>query len=340
MNQYLKCFHKSNVKYIVSIIVGSSVTLSSGTSPDNNFGVAYESEQTHSNWSETHTCTFNKVYEPKNDLQLMRVLKLHNDSKKKIRPIGTMLSPNGLSMSHKNNALSLHNFDSVVVDPINNLVTVGAGATVSKVLKELSKFNLTLESFSSIQDQQVGGWTQVAAHGTGCTLPTVEEQIVEMKLATVSEGIITLSETKYPYLFRMAKVGLGCLGVVTELTLKCIPKHTLHENTTIFNKNSIEPMHNQRLQDFRHVRYMWIPYTDTVVSVTSNMVAPTQTADISSHEKLMEAKPSTKSFTDLALKLNPNLSLAYLDTLGFGQLRDILLDIAPLDVKVCIVNSM
>jgi L-galactono-1,4-lactone dehydrogenase len=48
---------------------------------------------------------------------------------------------------------------------------------VSDLLKELSKHGLTLENFSSIQEQQLGGWTQVAAHGTGITLSTVEEQV-------------------------------------------------------------------------------------------------------------------------------------------------------------------
>ena len=41
-------------------------------------------------------------------------------------------------------------------------MSIGAGATVSTVLKELKKHGLTLQNFSSIQEQQIGGWTQVA----------------------------------------------------------------------------------------------------------------------------------------------------------------------------------
>ena len=46
--------------------------------------------------------------------------------------------------------------------------------SVSKILKELKKDGLTLQNFSSIQEQQIGGWTQVAAHGTGKTNLVVE----------------------------------------------------------------------------------------------------------------------------------------------------------------------
>ena len=74
-------------------------------------------------------------------------------------------------------------------------ITVQAGARVSQVLDALrvshstllhagllrkasfvmllQPYGLTLENFSSVQEQQIGGWTQVAAHGTGASLPTV-----------------------------------------------------------------------------------------------------------------------------------------------------------------------
>ena len=73
--------------------------------------------------------------------------------------------------------ISLRNINQIRVNSTAGTVTVGAGATVADVLKELSKHDLTLENFSSIQEQQLGGWTQVAAHGTGISLATVEEQV-------------------------------------------------------------------------------------------------------------------------------------------------------------------
>ena len=79
------------------------------------------------------------------------------------------------------------------MDVDRKLVTVGAGATVSKVLQELRKHGLTLQNFSSIQEQQIGGWTQVAAHGTGCTLPTVDEMIQKMTIVSPVCGPLTLS---------------------------------------------------------------------------------------------------------------------------------------------------
>jgi len=134
-------------------------------------GVSFETGQVLTNWSATHTSSPRRVYEPKSAQEVSRVLESHHASNIKIRAVGTALSPNGIGLGNQD-LLSLTHMDYVEVDKERSLVTVGAGAKVADVLKELGKYGLTLENFSSIQEQQVGGWTQVAAHGTGCTLPT------------------------------------------------------------------------------------------------------------------------------------------------------------------------
>lgn len=71
-------------------------------------------------------------------------------------------------------------------------------------------------------------------------------------------------------LFRLAKVGLGCLGVVIEVTLQCVPAHELLEHTFVVTSDELRRRHAGLLQNNKHVRYMWIPYTHDVVVVTNN----------------------------------------------------------------------
>jgi len=68
----------------------------------------------------------------------------------------------------------------------------------------------------------------------------------------------------------MARVGLGCLGVVAELTLQCVPSHQLLQHTQVMTRQQVHDQHKQLLQKNRHLRYMWLPYTDAVVVVTGN----------------------------------------------------------------------
>lgn len=291
--------------------------------------VATLSDQQISNWSGTHLSEPSTIYEPRNAEEVVSVLQACSQCGHKIRPVGSALSPNGLGMNGKTgNLLSVSDIDYVHCDKESRLVTVGAGATVHKVLKELLKHDLTLENFSSIQEQQIAGWTQVAAHGTGCGLPSVEEQIVKMKMATCEKGVLALSNEENPELFKFAKVGLGCLGVVTELTLRCIPRMSLHEKTNMYTKKSIGGQeHLKRLRENRHVRYMWVPYTDAVLSVTSNPVpSTTPLLQISKHDVDHRKNPLAELYSEL--KKVPYNEAA---SKGFGELRDVLLDMNPLD---------
>ena len=76
---------------------------------------------------------------------------------------------------------------------------------------------------------------QVSAHGTGASIPPVDEMVVSMKLITPAEGTLTVSRDKCPDLFNMTRVGLGALGIVSEVTLQLVPAHHLLEHTFIMS---------------------------------------------------------------------------------------------------------
>lgn len=61
----------------------------------------------------------------------------------------------------------------------------------------------------------------------------MDEQVVRLRLITPAMGSLELSSTQSPRLFGLAKVGLGLLGVVSELTLQCVDAHELLEHTSV-----------------------------------------------------------------------------------------------------------
>ena len=65
-----------------------------------------------------------------------------------------------------------------------------------QIVEALRPHGLTLQNFASIREQAVGGFIQVGAHGTGATIPPVDEQVVSMKLVTPAKGTIELSEVR------------------------------------------------------------------------------------------------------------------------------------------------
>ena len=142
--------------------------------------------------------------------------------------------------------LSMALLDEVLeVDAEKKLLRVQAGARVREVVEALRPHGLTLQNYASIREQQMGGFTQVGAHGTGARIPPVDETVVEMKLVTPARGTLTLSATSEPELFKLAKCGIGALGAVTELTIKCVDAHKLVENTWTATPGEIEKNHEK-----------------------------------------------------------------------------------------------
>jgi len=200
-------------------------------------------------------------------------LRAAHQSQQQLRVVGSALSPNGLGLSGEG-TLSMALMDKILnVDVEKKQVTVQAGCRVQQVADALKPYGLTLQNYASIREQQVGGFTQVGAHGTGAAIPPVDEQVVSMRLVTPALGPITLSAKDEPELFSLARVGLGALGVVTQLTLQCVPRHQLLEHTFTTTASEVKKNHSRWLRENQHLRYMWIPYTDTVVVVRSNPVS-------------------------------------------------------------------
>jgi L-galactono-1,4-lactone dehydrogenase len=274
--------------------------------------------------------------------------------------------------------VSLHRMDKVIevrnfsnVDVIEQVergegdgsecptVRVQAGASVQDVLDYLRPYGLTLPNLASIASQQIGGFTQAGAHGTGACIPPVEEQVKRMTLVTPGRGTLSLSNDpdEHPELFEMAKCGLGALGIVAELELECKPLELLIERTSVMSRAEVVERHEQRLATNRHVRYMWIPFADAVVVVTvnaateedfaaerdrgkNNVVRSEYDDEKAPEHPLRDLLRTCRKERTVSTTLDGCNSGPVQDSevtcdisqLGFAQLRDELLSLAPLDV--------
>ena len=222
------------------------------------------------NWSGTHQCQPKRFYQPETQEHVEAIVKEAAASKSKLRCVGSGLSPNGIAFQPEG-MVSLSLMDKILsVDADAMTVTVQSGARVQDVADRIREAGLTLINYASIREQTIGGFTQIGAHGTGAGIPSVDDSVVGLKMVTPALGTISISKETNPRLFELAKVGLGCLGVVTEVTLQCVPAHKLVERTFVASVKEVKRNHAKWLQTNKHLRYMWLPATDSVVVVQCN----------------------------------------------------------------------
>jgi L-gulono-1,4-lactone dehydrogenase len=121
--------------------------------------------------------------------------------------------------------LSLERMDRVLdADAAAGLVRVEAGITLHRLSRELLLRGLALPNVGDIDAQSLAGAIATATHGTGARLPNLSAQVeeVELVLGDGSERVIGAGD-----LLRAARVGLGSLGVVVAVTLRCVPAFRL-----------------------------------------------------------------------------------------------------------------
>lgn len=309
-----------------SLNLQCGVSLSIGTAA----GMAYCNERLDcsnvlTNWSNSHNCYPSQIYEPTSVADVERIVCDHHNRNRKIRCIGSGLSPNGLGFCDENESLIRLTDQDKILKVDGNKVKVQAGMIVQDFLDELRKLGLTMKNVASIREQQIGGLVQAGCHGTGASISPIDDHIVEMEMVTPGMGTLILSKRENPRLFEFAKCGLGAFGVVTNVTLECTEIYYLEELTYVVHMDELEQTHQRLLKQNLHLRYMWIPYTDHVVVVACkkvdkiNSVAKVQT-DLSIMQELYAN----------CLEAN-KLPQEYL-TWSMTELRDRLLELDNLNV--------
>ena len=298
------------------------------------------------NWSGTHAVHAKNYWEPESLQEVEALVKRCHQRGQAIRPLGSALSPNGIAFQ-PDGMVSMANLDHVleVKETADSAptVTVQAGARVSQVIEALRPYGLTLPNLASIAEQQMGGFVQVGAHGTGRCIAPVDHYVTNIKLVTPAQGLVELSrddeDPQKRTLFELAKVGLGCLGVVVEVTMECIPAHNLVEHTFVLTRKEAREKLDSLLKEHKHMRYMWIPYADAVVVVTND---PEGTVDTEKAVSSMTPEERIQPMTDLLIELtkdNPEpVTADSIKGMGFGEIRDALLAVDPLGfdhVKRC-----
>ncbi len=123
--------------------------------------------------------------------------------------------------------LTLERMDRVLdVDQASGLVRVQGGLTIRALNRRLAEHGLAMENLGDVDAQSVAGAISTATHGTGARLRNLSSQVAALTLVLADGSTLHCSEED-PALLRAARVGLGALGVVAEVTLRCVPAFRL-----------------------------------------------------------------------------------------------------------------
>jgi FAD-linked oxidoreductase len=156
------------------------------------------------------------------------------------------------------------------VDRSSGLVRVQGGITIRELNARLAEHGLALENLGDIDVQSIAGAISTATHGTGARLRNISAQVVELILVLADGSTLRCAEVIDSEVFRAARVGLGALGVIAEVTLRCVPAFTLR------GVDAPMPLHETlaRFEELAlgndHFEFFVFPHADRALTRTNN----------------------------------------------------------------------
>ena len=145
------------------------------------------------------------------------------------------------------------------VDRDRGRVRVEAGIRLGALNDALAGVGLAMPNLGDIDRQSVAGAIATATHGTGLGLGNLATTVVGMEIVTGTGEVVRVDEDSDPELLRVARVGLGALGIVTEVTLQCVPAFDLHARETIEPLDDILDGLAEHAAAVDHFEFYWMP---------------------------------------------------------------------------------
>ncbi|MEU1602329.1 D-arabinono-1,4-lactone oxidase [Micromonospora matsumotoense] len=160
----------------------------------------------------------------------------------------------------------------VRVDRDARLVTVPAGTTLRALNALLAGHGLAMPNLGDIDAQTIAGAISTGTHGTGAAYGCLSTFVEALTLVTGTGEVLRCSAGEHPEIFAAARVGLGALGVLVEVTLRCVDAFTLRAHERPAPLDEVLGELTGLVDRHDHVEFYWFPYTDRVQLKTNDRV--------------------------------------------------------------------
>ena len=231
------------------------------------------------NWTGNVRCTPAEWVRPRDEEQVAEAVSRAAAAGRGVRVAGSGHSYSPL-VATDGTLISLERLSGIQsVDEQRSEVTVWAGTRLKALGDPLWERGFAMENLGDTHAQALAGAAGTATHGSGIRLGSISSQLVGLTLVTAGGELVECSEEQERELFRAARAGLGCFGVVTRLRLRVLPRYRLAMRTRNEDLERVLAELPDRT-GHRHFEFWYWPDSRRVLSRTSDVteLPPTEGA--------------------------------------------------------------
>ena len=225
-----------------------------------------------SNWARQQRCAPEALEQPSSEAEVAAAIVRARERGVEVRAVGAGHSFTDIACTD-GVMLDMSAMDRVLDhDPASRLVRVQAGISLNALGRALEQRGLALENQGDIDRQTLAGAAATATHGTGLRFANLSAAIQAVRLVGAEGEPVEVSEASDPEALLACRVGLGALGVMTELTLRAVPLFTLRR------VDDPRPLRDtlERLDELvsgSHHFELWVfPYSDVALTRTCERI--------------------------------------------------------------------
>ncbi|MGP4018585.1 D-arabinono-1,4-lactone oxidase [Saccharopolyspora sp. 5N708] len=223
------------------------------------------------NWAGTATAAPSTVVAPRDTTETADAIRAAARDGRTVRPLGTGHSFTSIGSPDTGCALDLSHWTGIAsADPDNGLVEVRAGTPLHRLGAELDGLGLAMANLGDIDQQTIAGAISTGTHGTGAGLGGLATQVEQLTLLLADGTEKRCSATENPELFAAARVGLGALGVITTVTLRCVPAFALAADERPAPLDDVLERFDQLAADNDHFEFYWFPHSSNTLVKRNN----------------------------------------------------------------------
>jgi L-gulonolactone oxidase len=150
------------------------------------------------------------------------------------------------------------------------LVTVQAGMPMYALNTWLAAHGLAVPNLGDIDAQTVAGAVSTGTHGTGIGHATLASCVEAVMMVTGTGTTVRMDKSDES--FPAARLGIGALGILVEVTLRCVDAFALLADERPMPLAEVLAGLDEHIATNEHVEFYWYPYTDRAQLKRNNPV--------------------------------------------------------------------
>lgn len=189
--------------------------------------------------------------------------------------------------------VKLDRFNAIgAIDETAKTAWLGAGARLKDLSPQLAEHGLAFRNLGDIDVQSLAGATNTATHGTGRDLPCLAAEVRGVRMVTGNGDELEISADENAALLPAVQVGLGALGIMTDIQMQLVDRHKLHRRVWFAPYQQVLADAEQLWADNRNFEFFYLPFSGQAMCITHNITTAEDTprADDESDDAVMQLK--------------------------------------------------